>query len=366
MPHPDVLILGGGAIGLACALELDRAGLRVEVVERDQPGGSASDAAAGMLAPLAEIGEDGPMMDASRTSRDLWPSWSAELTEESGLDIDFNDSGSLVVDLQGGDRPQRLAQRAVELGEEARLLSREELVRLVPDVAPEIEEAALLSGEYRVDNQKVCQALVACLERRGVVIHGGCVIDDIEIDVPGVRLRGSGFEHRSGRLLVAAGAWSGGLPGLPPLPVRPVRGQMFELAEVDWPWLGAVWAEGLYVVRRAGGRLLVGATVEEAGFDNHPTFDGLARLFGLCGAVFPALGSRPLVSTWSGLRPGTPDGLPLVGRLQGKPVWVATGHYRNGILLAPWTAQTVAEMLVGGGVDGSGVNSAFSPERFTP
>lgn len=356
----DVLILGGGIIGLACALELERRGRRVEVVERGRPGAAASGAAAGMLAPLAEIGDDGPMMDASRESRDLWGPWAAELAEESGLDIDFDNSGALVVDIQGGDRPRRLARRAAQLGEEARLLGRDELARLVPDIAPEIEEAALLTGEHRVDNQRACQALVTCLEQRGVTIHAGREIDQVEMESGGVRLRGGGFDRRAECLLVAAGAWSGGLPGLPTLPVHPVRGQMFEVGGVDWPWLGSVWAEHLYLVRRAGGCLLVGATVEEAGFDNHTTPDGLARLFSFCRTVFPTLGSRPLVSTWSGLRPGTADGLPLVGRLPGKPVWVATGHYRNGILLAPWTARTVADLLTGEADE----DPAFSPSRF--
>lgn len=361
MSEPDVLILGGGIIGLACALELDRRGWRVEVVERGRPGGGASDAAAGMLAPLAEIGEDGPMMNASRASRDLWPRWAAELTEESGLDIDFDASGALVVDVQGGDRPRRLAQRAAEIGEQARLLGRDELRDLVPDIAPEIEQAALLSGEYRVDNQRVCQALVTCLEQRGVLMHAGCEVDQIEMETSGVHLRGGDFDRRAERLLVAAGAWSGRLPGLPAQPVHPVRGQMFELKNVDWPWMGSVWAEHLYVVRRAGGHLLVGATVEDTGFDNYPTPEGLARLLEFCHAVFPGLDSRPLISTWSGLRPGTADGLPLIGRLPDKPIWIATGHYRNGILLAPWTAQAVADLLTGQTEE----DPAFSPNRFT-
>jgi glycine oxidase len=162
-------------------------------------------------------------------------------------------------------------------------------------------------------------------------------------------------------LVLAAGAWSGLIPELPPLPVRPVRGQMLLLGGIEWPWSGIVRRGASYTVRRGATGLLVGSTLENAGFDKHNTVEGVEGLLAFFRELFPYLGHARLETVWAGLRPGTADGLPILGPFPGWPVLAATGHYRNGILLAPWTAQEVARLAFGR--DETEV-PAFSPRRF--
>lgn len=359
MSRPDVLILGGGIIGLACARELVRRGRSVELVEGGRLGAAASSAAAGMLAPLAEVPDSGPFLNVCRESRDLWRGFAAELTEETGLDLDADRSGVLLFDPDDPGRPERLLALARKLGEPAELRDGDALRREVPDVRPGIDRAVWLGGEHRVDNRKVCEALVQHLGHAGVHLRQGFHVTGVRLSESGVVLESrDGERAEASRLVVAAGAWSGAIPGFPELPVRPVRGQMLELGEVDWPFSGSVWAGDLYTVRRAGRRLLVGATVEEAGWSTRPTPRGIAELLDALRRFFPALADRPLLDTWAGLRPAAPDLLPILGRVD-KVAVVATAHYRNGILLAPWTALAVAELLDGGAED-----PTFSPGRF--
>jgi len=380
--RPDVLVAGGGIVGLAAARALAAAGASVVVIERGVPGAQASAAAAGMLAPLAEVPEPGPMFEACREARDLWGPWVAELVEESGRPVDYDTSGALAVARDDDESAalDRLAAAAAELGEPTRDMPLAELRRLVPDLAPDVFRALHLPGDHRVDNVEACAALAEALERRGVPVHGGSEVVRVEPGDP-VRLavRDDAGERtlEAGALLVATGAWSGSLPGLPPLPVVPVRGQMMSLGGVDWPWQGSLRAGDRYAVRRAlanavrrADGLIVGATVEEAGFAVANTPAGLADLAAFVERLVPTLAGRPVRAVWAGLRPGTPDGLPILGPLPGaEGVFLATGHYRNGILLAPWTARRVAAMMLAGG--GGGADSAagaepgpFSPRRF--
>jgi len=160
--------------------------------------------------------------------------------------------------------------------------------------------------------------------------------------------------------VLAAGAWSGRIPGLPPLPVRPVRGQIVLLGGIEWPWSGSLRRGHSYAVRRGATGLLVGSTLEESGFDKHNTVAGVEELLAFARELLPGTAKARLETTWAGLRPGTPDDLPILGRLPGWPALAATGHYRNGILLAPWTAREVARLATGKGEE----IAAFSPARF--
>jgi glycine oxidase len=203
------------------------------------------------------------------------------------------------------------------------------------------------------------------MQRQGVPVRSGWSLAHVDPSPRDVRLT---FAHAAGStvlasscLLLTAGAWSGQIAGLPAIPVRPVRGQMIRYEDIAWPWAGAIRAAGGYAVRRGRSGLLVGATVEEAGFTAVTTDAGLARLRAFAGRLFPALAARREAAAWAGLRPGTPDGLPLLGRLADLPVWVATGHYRSGILLAPWTAREVTMEIVAGAPSSTG---PFSPLRF--
>jgi len=363
--RPDVLVLGGGIIGLACGRELAGHGLQVEILERLTAGAEASTAAAGMLTPLAEAPVPGPFFAACRASRDLWSAWAGEIAEESGVPVEFDASGALLAALDAAEEAEleRYSRAAAALGEPAEEIDLPALQRSVPDISRRVRRALLLRGEHRVDNIQACVALAAAAVRRGVTITHGAEVLMVEREGEGVKVLGKGWQKSAGLLVLAAGAWSGGIPGLPALPVRPVRGQMLLLGGIDWRWSGIVRGPGVYTVRRGATGLLVGATVEEAGFWKHSTVAGVGGLLTAVRRLLPGVKDHRLETFWAGLRPATPDGLPLLGPLPGWPgrrVLAATGHYRNGILLAPWTARQVADLVLEGG---PGL-LAFSPSRF--
>ena len=250
---PEVLVLGGGIVGLACARELALEGFTVEVVERLPAGSEASLAAAGMLAPLGETGPaGGPLFVACRASRDLWRDFLPALESASGLGIDHDQTGTLLLALddEGEARLEATERAAAALGEPAERCALEAVPRWVPGVAPDLRGALLLHGEHRVDNVAACAALGVAAERLGVALSYGLAVERVERAGEGVRVSGAGWTREARLLVLAAGAWSGTLPGLPALPVRPVRGQMLRLDEVDWPWRGAVREGRLYAVRR--------------------------------------------------------------------------------------------------------------------
>lgn len=358
----DVLVVGGGIVGLASARELARAGMKVELLERLPAGAEASLAAAGMLSPLAET-LPGPLLDACRESRDLWLSWAPALAEETGLSIEHDASGALLVALDDLDEAwlDRVAAEAREIGELVEEIDGGTLSRWVPDVSPGVRRSLLLPGEHRVDNVQACTVLALAARKAGAVLTYGAEVERIERAGTGVRVVTRDRHVDAGLLVLAAGAWSGTIEGLPPLPVRPVRGQMLLLGSVDWPWKGTIRSQHGYAVRRGATGLLVGATVEEAGFACHNTPEGIESLLRFTRQTLPGLDGARLETTWAGLRPGTPDGLPILGPVPGWPVIAATGHYRNGILLAPWTAREVARLAL---ARGAGEAGHFSPERL--
>jgi glycine oxidase len=365
MTHPDVLVLGGGIIGLAAARELALRGLRVEVVERLPAGAEASLAAAGMLSPFSEAIAPGPFLEICRASRDLWGPWVAALEEETGLTVDYDTSGSLLVALGEEDEAglDQAVRSARDLGEPADEIDIAALRHRVPDITPAVRRAVHLAGEHRVDNVQLCAVLALAARKLGVTIHYDSEVERVERRQPegAVLIHGRHWRKEARMLVLAAGAWSGLIPELPPLPLRPVRGQMLLLGGVEWPWRGIVRQGHLYVVRRGATGLLVGATVEEAGFDKHNTVEGVEDLLAFARRLLPGIGGHRLESLWAGLRPGTPDGLPILGRIPGWPVLAATGHFRNGILLAPWTAREVARLAFG---EGDGEIPELSPRRY--
>jgi glycine oxidase len=363
--HSDVLVLGGGIIGLATARELALRGLRVEVVERLPAGAEASMAAAGMLAPLSESTTPGPFLNACRASRDLWGPWVAALERETGLVLDYDTSGSLLVALDeeeeaGLDRIQRTAR---ELGERADEVEIAALRHWVPDITAAAHRALHLPDEHRVDNVQICAVLAQAAQKLGVTIHRDSEVERVEHRQPEgtVLVHGRHWRKEARLLVLAAGAWSGRIPGLPPLPLRPVRGQMLLLGGIGWPWNGSVRQGHRYAVRRGATGLLIGSTAEEAGFDKHTSVEGVESLLAFARRLFPGIGEARLETIWAGLRPGTPDDLPILGRLPGWPALAATGHFRNGILLAPWTAREVARLAL---EEGGGEIPDFSPKRF--
>ena len=365
-PRPDVLVVGGGLIGLLIARELIRAGARVEVAD-DRRAGAASPTAAGMIAPIAESSADVAFAKMALKSRDLWTELAPVLEHESGTSIDYDNSGAIlpVLDETGRKVLGGIRKQATDLGEPTAELDRTELLHLVPDLRPGIEAALLLPGEHRVDNRLAAAAAAAALRRQGVTLHRARV-ESVTEEPGGVSAAGAGLACAAGAIVICGGAWTPAIRGLPTLPIRPVKGQMIAFDRVDWPFTGAIRTPSFYAVRRAGNRLLIGASVEHTGFDlslSDEVGNGLAS-----GAadLLPALRGREPVEHWAGLRPGTPDGWPLVGRLSDR-LHIAAGHFRNGILLAPLTARMIAPLVLGRPVDPAvPVPAAMRPGRFHP
>ncbi|MEZ5332493.1 MAG: glycine oxidase ThiO [Thermoanaerobaculia bacterium] len=366
---PDVLVLGGGLIGLACARELALRGVRVTLLERGAIGREASAAAAGMLAPLSEVRTPGALFEACRASRDRWPSWLAAVTEEAGRGVEYDGSGALITARGRADELAMLDEMesaAATLAEPVEDFPLDELFRLVPDLTRETVRALRLPGEHRVDNVELCRVLRSAVEAGGVEVLEGAGVTRLRRDGEGIRIeRTQGGPVRASAAVVATGAWSGGLAGVEPLPVRPVRGQMLRLTGVDWPWNGNVRTLRVrYGIRRGPHDLLFGATLEDVGFEPGPTPAGLSTLLADLAAAFPTLADARICDSWAGWRPGTPDDLPVVGRYRDWPVWIASGHYRNGILLAPWTAETLVPWVIGEADEPSA--HAFGWARFAP
>lgn len=360
----DVAVVGAGVIGLACAWRAVQRGLSVVVLERDAPGAGASGVAAGMLAPVTEasFGEEA-LLGANLESAQLWPAFAAELAEASGFDPGFGASGALAVavDRDDAEELRRLHEFQRSLGLDSRWLTRRECRELEPGLAPGIAGGILAPQDHRVEPRRLVAALARALERDGGELRAGVAVDSVEDG--GVRI-GGGELVGAENVVVAAGAWSGLIAGPAPTPpLRPVKGQLLELRT---PAGAAPLAERLirtprcYVVHRGDGKVVVGATVEERGFDSAVTADGVFRLLEAAREVLPDTGELELEAARAGLRPGTPDNRPLIGR-DDSLIW-ATGHHRNGMLLAPWTARAVADLLDGGQPPES--LRAFDPGRF--
>lgn len=366
----DVLVVGGGAIGCVSALALAREGRSVTVVERSPPEAGATWAAAGMLSPLGEAEDPGPFLRLGRASLDLYPGLVEDLEEYGSRDLLFEWTGSLHVAFDdegvGSLRSRHRWQR--DRGHRTRWLEGEELAEAEAGLAPGVRAGLLIDEDAQVDNRFLGEALRAAAARAGARMIEGLGVREVLREAR--RVRGAQLSDGSvvaaEAVVVAAGCWSGRLAGLPrTLPVRPVRGQMVALGPVDRPERPGfiLVSPDCYLVPRADGRILVGATVEEAGYDARTTVEGVSRL--LAGAVraYPSVADAPVLETWAGLRPGTPDELPILGQdpeLEG--LVYATGHFRNGILLAPITGGIVAAL-----VDGRPPPvdiEAFRPDRF--
>ncbi len=366
----DVLVVGGGIIGLSVARALAKRGLAVHVVDRPRPGEAATRAAAGMLSPLSEASEAGPFLSAGLASLERYPAWIEELGELSGLDPLHRPDGKLRLALDDAEaaRIDALLARAAQAGVEASRLGPAQArahagVELGPFAA-----AVLLRHDHQVDNRRLHEALLLACRRSGVRFSADCEVSSLLVRnrrVEGVSLA-DGSTREADEVVLAAGAWSGSVPGLPfPLPVRPVRGQMLALDAGPALPPRVVESGEVYLVPRRDGRLLVGATVEEVGFEAGCTADARKALLSRASRLLPALEGRPVLDHWCGFRPGTPDGNPIVGRVPGaRGLTVATGHFRNGILLAPWTGAAIARLLAGGG--GPDIPADFRPDRFRP
>lgn len=361
-----VLIVGGGVMGTSIACELASSGIEVTVLERSIPGAEASTAAAGMLAPQLEAQAPGPMLDLSLRSRGLYPAWVKALTADAGVEVGYLESGALQLawtEAQAHGLEATVAwQQAAGL--RATLLTGAEVRALEPNVSPEVEAAAHFPDDHQVDPRKLMQALSGAALRRGVKFRGGAVR---ELAVAGGRVTGVALEAEpleAELTIVAAGAWTPLMPGVgvDPQHLKPARGQLVELS-VAAPPLKHVLKAGLgYVVPRADGHVVCGTTVELVGFDKRVTAEGLSSVLTQAMRACPLLAGASMVSSWAGLRPWTADGLPLLGAGAKPGLVIASGHYRNGILLAPITAKVIGQLVRG---ERPAVDlKAFSPGRF--
>jgi glycine oxidase len=368
----DAVIVGGGVIGLACAWLATRRGLRVRVLERDRPGAGASGVAAGMLAPVGEAtwGEE-ELLKLALSSHALWPAFAAELGAAADRDPGFLELGALHVALDRDEsselRRRFELMRSLELP--AEWLRPHDARRLEPGVSPSCASAAHAPHEAAVDPHLLVDALRIAAELGGAEIMAdtevvGPVLDNGRLS--GVRTA-DGADHRAEWTVLATGAWSGAGEWLPVgarPPVRPVKGQIITLrGSAGAPVCERIVVSArVYVVPRADGRMIVGATVEEQGFDTRVTAGGVYELLREAYRALPDVAELELAEAVAGLRPGTPDNAPLIGPGGLDGLIYATGHYRNGILLAPATAEAVAAMLVG---DEPEVDvGAFAPDRF--
>ena len=379
----DVLVVGGGIIGLATAWRSAQRGLSVTVLDPD-PGRGANQVAAGMLAPVTELqyGEEA-LLRLGIASNERYADFAAELEAASGLPTGYRACGTLAVALDADDRAELREVHAFQqrLGLAAEWLTGRECRRLEPMLAPSVRGGLLVAGDHQVDGRRLGAALLEACLRAGVRIHRSRAarfeLTPGQDRVTGV-LAEDGTALAAGQTVLAAGSWSGAVPGLPAgaqLPVRPVKGQILRLRMgttagaplPGGPFLSrnvraVVRGVHLYLVPREDGELVVGATVEEQGFDTVVTAGGVYELLRDAHELVPGITELPLLETGAGLRPGTPDNAPLLGPTALPGLVAATGHHRNGVLLTPVTADAVAAYLATGRLPAEA--AAFSPSRF--
>lgn len=347
---PDVVVVGGGGVGLSTALEVALNGGKAVVVGFNRDA-AATRAAAGMLAPQAERLEDGPLLSLSLRSRELYPSYIEALERMSSVEVPFDNSGRFLGPRLDSDTimdsPPPTRSGVSEW------LDRSALQCFEPMMSDEVNGAWLYGGDCSVDNRALSEALSEACKRAGV--------DLIDAEVTGISLKGggkvvdgvslkSGQVIRAGHFVIAAGSWTRKLLAVP---VRPVKGQMLRLKPVagvaqDANTLRSVlYGESVYVVPRRDGSIVVGATVEDVGFSAGVTAGGISSMLNAAVRLVPALSQYELVETWFGYRPTTPDLQPILGSTRFANCSVATGHHRNGILLLPITAKIMANVAAG-------------------
>jgi len=346
----DCLILGGGLIGCAVALRLRQRGLSVVVVDRGPPGGEASGAAAGILAPRAEAESTGPFFDLALRSLSLHPGFALELRDLTGLDVAYRSDGTLLLAFDETEE-EALATRHTWLrkaGHASEWLPASHVRALEPALAP-CRAGVRLPDDHQVDAQLLVRAVITAAAQAGV---GFRTADARRLLSDGTRVSGADLDgeiFRALEVVVAGGSWSSLIDGvgLPPRAVQPVRGQMLELETRPPPFRHVVFADGGYAVPRLDGRVLVGSTVERVGWKKEVTSDGLRCLTGRASRICPALGEARVLRSWAGFRPATSDGLPYLGPSPLAGLSLATGHYRNGVLLAPVTADLLSATVTG-------------------
>jgi glycine oxidase len=354
----DVVVVGGGVIGLSCAWRAALRGARVALVERAaHPPAGATRVAAGMLAPVGELAFGEPeLLKMTLAAAELYPDFIAALEAASGVSTGYRRDGALHVALDRDEAAElrRVHELQRSLGLGAEWLPPRRCRELEPGLTPALNGGVHAPGEASVDPRALAAALLGAIEAEGVELLTGTGVAAALLDgerIAGVRTEG-GAELRATAVVLAAGAWSARAEWLPEAarpPVRPVKGQILELRAGDGaaPCERTIASERVYLVPRPDGRLIVGATVEEQGFDTTVTAGGVHELLREAYRLLPDVAEMEMVEAAAGLRPGTPDNLPLVGESGTDGLLWASGHHRNGILLAPLTADMLVDQLEG-------------------
>jgi glycine oxidase len=367
----DVVIVGGGTVGLAIGFELARRGEAVTLFDRGAAGRGTSWQAAGMLAPDAEIGfEELELYELNRESLRRWPAFAARVEAASGIDVDYRDEGTLIVadDRDSAEALRRLYEFQEEQGLDVEWLTGEEARAIEPFVAPGLSAAIYAPSDHQVDNRRLLRALRAAFEAEGGTLHEHTPVQAVvpDADAPAV-VTEDGARVAASAVVVAAGVWSRELDGLEPdaqPPVRPVKGQMIQLRRKrPFDLQHVVRGPEAYLAPKSSGRIVVGATSEEMGFDTTVTAGGLYELLEGGWEVVPGILDLPVDDTWAGLRPASRDHAPLLGTTSAPGIVLATGHYRHGVLLTPVTAEEIARLVRSG--ETSSWLEPFAPTRFS-
>ncbi|HXW55770.1 MAG TPA: glycine oxidase ThiO [Candidatus Cybelea sp.] len=365
----DVTLVGGGIIGISAAFELAERRLHVLVLDRQECGREASWAAAGMLAPGTDDPDSAALVPLMKRSLELYPEFVGAIEQASRKTTGFAREGTLEVffGAAGESERDRFVREHIQLGLSAKTIPLPSAREMEPWLGPHASAAAWLPDEATVDPRLLVDAAVTAAQARGVEIRSHCPVNRLRLK--GRRCVGvaaGGEEVSSHGVVITAGCFSACHDDeiAHRAPTHPVRGQMIALRPAS-PGLKlrrVLRSANGYLVPRSDGRMLAGSTLEKAGFEKVVTPEGLAKIIRAALELAPALAGAEIVETWAGLRPGTPDNLPILGQTDIEGLFVATGHYRNGILLAPITGKLVARWISG---EKTGIDqSAFSPLRF--
>jgi glycine oxidase len=360
-----IVVVGAGIAGLSIGWRLAQSGAEVTVIERAQPGGGATLASGGMIAPTAENG-DAASAEAkfARASAAVWPAFAAEIEQASGRKIGFRPEGTLLI-ARSAEETAQLAIRARSIPS-VKILSSAEGRALEPMLKDDIAGALFDPNEAQVDNRAIGRALALAFVRAGGSLQSNETVVRIEVAKDRVVAAISPFTHyHADAYVLAAGAWTARIEGLPPdivPPVVPVKGEMISLEPRGALPSHVVWGNAVYLVPRRD-RLFVGATLTYNGYDTSLTDEAVAWLRSRAIGLMPALADWQVDEHWAGLRPGSPDGLPIMGRTALDGLFVASGQFRNGILYAPAMAEALRSLILEHrpSID----IAAFDPRRFT-
>ncbi len=359
----DAAIVGGGIIGGAAAFTLARGGRRVILLDRQEPGREASWAAAGMLSPQPETADAIPLVPLARASLALYPEFISEVEEVSGRETGYRRNGALEVFFgeTGETDCSAVLARHHGVGLASEIISAAEARRLEPALSAAAAAALWIPYEGSVDNRLLTAAILEAARRSGVVIRTAAEVEDV-VTQNGrcVGVLAGGEKIAASEVVIAAGYATGRIPAVARCaPTLPARGQMVALRSTKIRLERTLHSPRGYVVSRPDGRLIAGSTIEYAGIEKAVTPGGLKAILRAAVELLPALDDAAIIETWSGLRPDTPDHLPILGSSGVEGLWMATGHFRNGILLAPITARLIAAWL-------EGKPAPLAVEEFSP